>query len=227
MDKNKLIIISGASGGIGEQILQKFKRNYKILAIYNKNRPKIISKNITYLKLDFKSKIKIKQSYFINKKIILIHLAAVKKDNLIVNTKYHDWVNLFKINVHSFQDILNQILPEMIKKKWGRIISFSSTGGINGDIGTSNYTASKYSLHGLNKVIAKEYGNFGITSNVVQLGNFKFGLYNKLTKNKQKSLLSKVPSKKTGNIKNIFNALSFIINSEYLNGSEIKIDGGI
>ena len=74
----------------------------------------------------------------------------------------------------------------MIKINYGKIIIFSSTDGYQGDIGTSSYTSTKHSLHGLSKVISKEYGARGITSTVLLLGNYNYGLYKNLIK-KQKT----------------------------------------
>jgi 3-oxoacyl-[acyl-carrier protein] reductase len=227
MEKNKLIIILGASGGIGTPILKYFSKKYNILAVYKKNRPIVTNKRIKHLKLDLAKKIKINKSYYKNKKIIYINLAAIKNDKLLINYKKSEWRMAFKINVESTFDILQIILPEMIRNKWGRIINFSSTDGINGDVGISSYSATKYSLHGLSRTLSKEYGMLGITSNVLVLGNFNYGMFKKLKDEKQKRILERVPNKKTGNIKNIINAINFLINSDYVNGAEIKIDGGI
>jgi len=227
MEKNKLIIILGASGGIGTPILKYFSKKNNILAIYKKNRPIVTNKRIKYLKLDLAKKIKINKAYYKNKKIIYINLAAIKNDKLLINYKKSEWRMAFKINVESTFEILQIILPEMILNKWGRIINFSSTDGINGDVGISSYSATKYSLHGLSRTLSKEYGMLGITSNVLVLGNFNYGMFKKLKDEKQKRILERVPNKKTGNIKNIINAINFLINSDYVNGAEIKIDGGI
>ena len=227
MEKNKLIIITGSSGGIGSKILEYFSKRYNILAIYKKNKPNLNNKNIRYLKLDFMKKIVINKSYYKNKKIILINLAAVKYDALLINYKRSQLRTMFKINVEAAFEILKILLPEMIIKKWGRIINFSSTDGINGDVGITSYSATKYSLHGLSKVLSKEYGMLGITSNILILGNFNTGMYKKLNYAQQKKILERIPSKKTGNIKNIINAVNFLIKSDYINGAEIKIDGGL
>jgi NAD(P)-dependent dehydrogenase (short-subunit alcohol dehydrogenase family) len=227
MEKDKLIILSGSSGGIGEEILKYFSKKYYVLALYNNNKPKIINKKIKFLKADFKKKIIIKNIFFKNKKIIFINLAAIKINKLFIHSNIHEWKNQFKINVDSFFEITKSILPEMIKKNWGRIINFSSTDGINGDIGIAGYAATKHSIHGFSKVLSKEYGRFGITTNVLILGNFNYGMFKNLSIKKKSTLLKKVPGNKTGRIKNIINAINFIINSDYVNGAEIKIDGGI
>jgi 3-oxoacyl-[acyl-carrier protein] reductase len=227
MEKDKLIILPGSSGGIGEHILKYFSKRYYVLALYNNNKPKIINKKIKFLRVNFKKKIKINNNIFKNKKIILINLASVKINKLFIHSNIYEWKNQFKINVESLFQITKNILPEMIKKKWGRIINFSSTDGINGDIGIAGYSATKYSIHGLSKVLSKEYGRFGITTNILILGNFNYGMFQNLSVEKKNMLLKKVPANKTGSIKNIINAIKFIINSDYVNGAEIKIDGGI
>lgn len=227
MEKNKLIIISGSSGGIGSTILEYFSKNYEILAIYKKNKPTVKNKRVKHLKLDLAKKIRINKSYYKGKKIIYINLAAIKNDKLLINYKKSELRMSFKINVESTFEILQIILPEMILNKWGRVINFSSTDGINGDVGISSYSATKYSLHGLSRALSKEYGMLGITSNVLVLGNFNYGMFKKLKDEKQKKILERVPNKKTGNIKNIINAINFLIKSDYVNGAEIKIDGGM
>jgi|TARA_B100000780_G_C20957729_1_gene382137 3-oxoacyl-[acyl-carrier protein] reductase len=227
MEKNKLIIITGASGGLGLNILKYFSTHHKVLAIYNKNKPKFINSNITYLRIDFLKKIKINIKYLNFQKIVLINLASIKKDGLLINYSLKNWRDVFKVNVESNFEITKIILKQMINNKWGRVINFSSSDGSKGDVGTAAYTSSKLAIHGINKVISKEYAKFNITSNVLLLGNFNFGMFKSLSRAKQNELLNKVPSKKLGHIKNIYNAIEFIINSDYVNNSEIKIDGGL
>ena len=227
MEKDKLIIITGASGGLGLNILKYFSKNYKILAIYNKNKPKFKNQNITLLKINFLSKIEIQKKFLNSKKIILLNLASIKKDGLSINYNLKDWREIFKVNVESNFEISKLVLKQMTLNNWGRIINFSSSDGIRGDIGTVAYTSSKLAIHGISKVISKEYAKFNITSNILLLGNFNYGMFTKLSSSKKNQLLNKVPSKKHGKINNIYNAIEFIINSDYVNNSEIKIDGGL
>lgn len=227
MENDKLIIITGASGGLGLNIIKYFSTKYKIIAIYNKNKPKFQNKNLTFLKINFLGKIRIQQKYLRSKKIILLNLASIKKDGLFVNYNLKDWKEIFKINVESNFEITKILLKKMMVNNWGRIINFSSSDGKKGDIGTIAYTSSKLAVHGINKVVSKEYAKFNITSNILLLGNFNFGMFRKLSSSKKKQLLNKVPSKKHGNMNNIYNAIEFIVNSDYVNNSEIKIDGGL
>ena len=79
----------------------------------------------------------------------------------------------------------------------------------------------------MNKVFSKEYAKFNITFNTINLGSFKTGMYEKLNKKIQNKILKEIPSGKTGKFCNIRNAIRFIISSDYVNGTEINIDGGI
>ena len=92
--------------------------------------------------------------------------------------------------------------------------------------GTSAYSASKTGLQGLSKVISKENAQYNITSNIIELGAFEAGMYKKLSKKEKIKILNKLPNKKLGTIKDIANTIKFLINTNFINGSVIKIDGG-
>ena len=114
----------------------------------------------------------------------------------------------------------------MIRSKWGRVINISSTGGLAGEKGTLLYSTSKNASLSMMNVMAQEYGVFNITFNTLILGNFNFGLFKLLKKDIKENILNKIPTKKTGGVINIYNAIKFIIESDYVNGASIRIDGG-
>ena len=223
-----MIIITGAAGGIGEKILNKLSKVDKVLAIYHKRKPTKKISNVKYIKIDLTNEKKINQlnKYIIKGKIVLLSLAAVKYDNLLINQKKEEIDKIINTNLKSNFLISKYLIKKMMYSKWGRLIYFSSTGSQRGDIGTSAYSASKQGLIGLSKVISKEYGLYNITSNIVQLGAFKEGMYQKLGPNEKKKIINKIPSKKLGKVSQIYNAIRFLINTDFVNGSIIKIDGG-
>ena len=232
MKKNFLIIISGASGGIGQLLIKKLSKRFKILFIYNKKKPKF-AKTSKYLRIDYNkiSKIKnaciiLKKMVLLEKKIIFLNLAATKIDKLSIYINKNEINKTFNINYFSLFYLVQAILPTLIKNKWGRIINFSSTGGLAGEVGTLLYTSSKHASIGMMKVFSKEFAKFNITFNTIKLGNFDAGMYKKLTKNAKADILKKIPSEKTGDVNSIYNAIKFIINSNYVNGSEVSVDGG-
>ena len=160
-------------------------------------------------------------------KLVILNFASIKIDKLSLYVGENDYKKTMEVNVNAFLKIINKVIPFMMKNNWGRIINVSSTGGILGDKGTILYSMSKNASLGMMKVMSKEYGKFNITFNTLKLGNFNHGLFMKLKKDFREKLLEKVPSKKTGNIKNILFAIDFLIKTDYVNGSSINIDGGL
>ncbi len=231
MVKKPIILFFGGSSGIVKETLKYFKNNYEIYAFYNKNNPKNKLKLKKKVKLNLLSDKdilnKIKKINFTNSKIIIVNFASVKIDKISLFVNNKDIKKTFQINTFSFLKILQIILPFMMKFKWGRVINISSTGGLIGDKGTLLYTSSKNATHSMIEVMSKEYANFNITFNTLKLGNFNFGLYKLLKKEVKEKILKKIPNHKTGNVKNIYNAIKFLIESDYVNGSSIKIDGGL
>ena len=230
-----MIILIGASSGIGRELIRELIKIDDVLATYNKKKIiiKIKSKNKKLLikKLDISSEknIKnfIKKNLKILKNITLINLATISVDKLIYNLNFNDIKKTFLIN--SFSNILftKYLINKMIKDNYGRFIFFNSTRASRGDIGISLYSTSKSILKPLSKCIAKELGRFNITSNVISLGYFDSPLLNNIDKKIKNKLLEQIPSKKIGKVRNISNMIKTIIKSDYVNAGEIKIDGGL
>ena len=228
-----MIIILGGSSSLAKELLPLMAKKDKILCLYNNNKPFFKNKRIGLLKINLEN-LKTK-SLLIDKlfrikpkeKIVLVNFASIKIDKLSLFISEKEIKRIFDINFFSFLKFIKALLPKMIENKWGRIISISSTGGLRGDKGTVLYTSSKHAVRGMIKSMSKEYGKYNITFNTLKLGNFNYGLFKKLQKSKKKKLLAAVPSNKTGNVINILNAINFLINSDYVNNSEINIDGGM
>jgi NAD(P)-dependent dehydrogenase (short-subunit alcohol dehydrogenase family) len=134
-------------------------------------------------------------------------MATLSKDNLALNVSSEDWDKVFAINVKANFLFAKYLTPLMMAQSWGRIIHISSYVADNGVPGTLTYSASKSALRGLSNVLSKEYSRFGITSNILQLGYFEDGLINSISREKAAEIKKKVPSKKFGNVVNIFNAI--------------------
>ena len=227
-----MIILTGSSGGIGKEILQYLSDIDVVIALYNSNKPSnFINEKVVYERLDITDLSQVE--LFIEKwrhklnNITIIHFAAVKIDGLTVNYEVSDWDATMNVNLRGNFIITKAVLPLMMQEGWGRIIHVSSRGGVAGDIGTVSYSASKSALMGMSAVLAKEYAKFNITSNVLVLGTFDTGMFNKLPDRQKNKILDKIPSKKYGSISDVFNAINFIIKSDYVTSSVINVDGGI
>ena len=229
MVKKPIILLFGASSGIASELIKFFKKKFIIYAFYNQK--KITSKlKLKKIKLNLlrndEISTKLKKLSLKSQKITIINFASIKIDKLSFNINNKNLKQTFQINTFSFFKILQILLPIMMKSKWGRVIDISSTGGLAGEKGTLLYSVSKNASLSMMKVLSQEYGAFNITFNSLLLGNFDVGLFKLLKQDIKNEILKKIPSKKTGNIINIYNAIKFLINSDYVNGSSIKIDGG-
>lgn len=225
-----MIILTGASGGIGQQIIKPLSKFDNVIGIYNLTKPKIDLKNVSFIKIDLlkeKEILKfIKKIGSSEKNITLINCAGVKKDNLIINQSYKEWKSIIDLNLNTSFLLSKHLLRKMIFNQWGRVIFISSSGARNGDLGTGAYSSSKTGLIGLSKVISKEYGKYNITSNIIELGAFDTGMYKKLNQKIRNKIIKKIPADKLGQKEHIVNTIKFIIDTSFINGSVVKIDGG-
>ena len=230
-----MYLIIGGSSDIGYELSKKLIEEDDIIITYNtkKNLKKIKSnKNkITYLKLDLTKQKNINLFIKKNKKILknikFINLATAKADKLIINLNIQEIENVFNVNILSNIYLSKKLLNLMIQQNYGRFIFFTSKRASRGDIGISLYSSTKEAISGFSRCLAKEYANFNITSNCIKLGYFKTKLFQNIPKKIKLKLLNEIPSKKLGEINNIYNAINTIVKTEYINGSNIDIDGGI
>lgn len=217
------IILTGASGGIGLAIRSELSKIDDLYPIANKNGLEFDNK-VDLTNID---SIKRFIEYWKDqlKHITVIHLAAVKIDELAVFVNEDNWDKVMDINLKGNFLLTKELIPIMMKEKWGRIIHIISSG--LGDVGTLTYSTSKFGLLGMSEVLSREYARYGITSNVLQLGYFQTGMWEKLSQVKKDELLNQIPSKQLGDPQNIVNAVKFIIDSPFVNGSVINVDGGV
>ena len=224
-----MIVLTGASGGIGNFIFKEMSKQEFVIGISNKTSLKVL-KNTKIQKIDLLNNNEIikfiKDNEIFLSKITLVHMAVVKIDKLMCNYTTDDLVKTFSVNFFANFTLTKYLLPIMIKEKWGRIINISSIAA-EGSIGSTAYAASKSALVGYNKSLAKEYGRFNITSNIIRLGYFDVGLIDKLSENKVNKLIDQVPNKKLGAPDEVLKAINYIQSSNYLNGTSINLDGGL
>ena len=226
-----IIFAVGSASSLGKGVLILLSDNkYKIIATYHNKKPKSLKSGIKLEKFDLNSTSQlqeiIRKNNLFNKKVVLLNFSVVKNDKLLINTNNKDLNLSYKININGHVNLIKTFLPLMIKRNFGRIIHLSSSKVIEGEVGPSVYSISKSYLYGFSSTLAKEYGRFNITSNILSLGYFKSKLWNKLPAKIKKNRIKDIPSRKLGSLINISNAIEFVINSEFVNRSVIKIDGG-
>lgn len=227
-----MIILTGASGGIGRAILPLLTALDTVIALYCTNPPNVDDNpRIINHKLNLSSEQDVKDFCdWVKKdfeKITLIHAAALSRDGLAAQLRTIDWDQVMNVNLRGAFFLTRGLLMPMISEKWGRIIYFSSVAGLRGMPGTLAYSTTKSGLIGMSRVIACEYARFGITSNVLALGYFNTGLIETLSEKVRKEIIKEIPSGKLGNTIDIVNAIEFLMKSDYTNGSVLNVDGGI
>jgi 3-oxoacyl-[acyl-carrier protein] reductase len=225
-----MIVLTGASGGIGQGIINHLCKIDDVIGIFNSTEPEPTDNNrIIFEQVDIECPAAVEKFAGKFKKelseITVIHCAASNADGLAANLDLSKWDHVLGVNLRSNFILCQTLLPQMIAEKWGRIIHISSHRGLEGAPGTIAYATSKTGLIGMSKVLAREYARFNITSNVLVLGAFETGLYYNLTEIEKQLILDKIPAKKFGDLTNISNAVEFIIKSGYVNASTINIDG--
>jgi NAD(P)-dependent dehydrogenase (short-subunit alcohol dehydrogenase family) len=223
-------IITGASRGIGKYLFEKFQNEGEVVyGTYLTTEPD--SKNSDFIsKVDISNHSEVLawiNSIKFTEKIELINCAATNYSVFAHKADPVKWKNAIEVNLIGTFNVINAILPEMRKNNYGRIINFSSVVAKMGVPGTSAYASSKAALWGLSKSIAVENATKGITINSLNLGYFNIGMISDVPPEVQEIIKGKIPVNSFGDPINIYNAIKFIISSDYINGASIDINGCI
>ena len=237
--KNKKVIITGGSRGIGLSILKKFYENEaKILTIgSNLENLKNIQNdypNIEIEQLNLKNLNEVKDCFpkLIGKLgglDLLINNAGITKDNLTLRMKEEEWTDVININLSSVFISCQQAIKFMIKNKSGNIINITSVVGHTGNPGQANYTASKAGVVAMTKSLAKEYAKKNIRVNCISPGFIETDMTNELKEEYKLELMKNIPINRLGKGDDIANAALFLGSdaSSYITGETIHVNGGM
>ncbi|MFA5974926.1 MAG: SDR family NAD(P)-dependent oxidoreductase [Elusimicrobiota bacterium] len=228
-----MILLTGATGGIGKQILPQLMSLDNVLCLSRQKMPasRKSGQRIAYARVDLSREASV--TSFVRhyagqlNRITLLHFAASSIDNLAIHYMEADWDRVFDVNLKGNFLLTKALLPRMVQEGWGRIIHISSVVGLHGMPGTLAYAASKSALLGFSKVLSREYARFNITSNVLNLGYFDAGLMDRLKAKTRKTILSQIPSRRLGPVSDIAQVIGCLMKTSYINGAVINIDGGI
>ncbi len=160
---------------------------------------------------------------------ILVNNAGTTRDNLIVRMDEADWDFIQRVNLKSAWLCSKAVTRPMMRKKYGRIVNMSSASGKMGQMGQTNYSASKAGLIGLTKALAREVASRGITVNAVAPGFIKTALTEKMPKEILDSLLPYIPAGRVGTVEDVAYTVAFLVSDEasYITGQVISVDGGL
>ncbi len=237
--KNKKILITGATGGIGNALVDKFNSfGSKIFATgtneekLNKLKSKYSEIHIEKFRLDEHDKIE----NFINtveKKLdgidVLVNNAGITLDNLSIRLTDDNWKRVLDINLTSTFLMCKHTIKKMLRKKYGKIINITSIVGHTGNLGQANYSASKAGIVAFSKSLAIEYAKKNININCVSPGFIKTEMTEKINEEFRKNLVSKIPSGSLGTGEDVSNCVAFLASdmAGYINGETIHVNGGM
>ena len=238
--KNLSIILTGATGGIGNAILDKLVEGGANVLATGTNESKLDAikqkyKNVKAEKFDQSNHDKIEnfvdKSYeILNNKIdILINNAGITKDNLAIRMKDEEWKKVIDTNLTSTFLLSKFVIKKMLKQKNGKILNISSVVGHTGNIGQANYAASKAGIIAMSKSLAIEYGKKNIKVNSISPGFIKSEMTDKLNDEHKDSLMSRISLGRFGEPTDIANTVVFLCSdlSDYITGETIHVNGGM
>ena len=229
---NKKIIITGATGGIGNELVKKFiSLKGKVLAT-GTNDEKLEKLKKEYPDISQHSEIENfveDASSKIKGLDILVNNAGITIDNLSLRMKNEEWQKVIDINLSSTFFICKYGIKKMLKNKFGRIINITSIVGHTGNIGQANYTASKAGIVAMSKSLALEYAKKNITINCVSPGFIQTAMTDKISDEIKKTLMARIPMNKLGNGEDISNSVAFLASdaASYITGETIHVNGGM
>ncbi|MDA7858173.1 3-oxoacyl-[acyl-carrier-protein] reductase [Candidatus Pelagibacter sp.] len=238
--KNKNIIVTGASGGIGNSIIKKLNEaGANILAsgtrIEKLEELKKNYKNIKILKFDISQSDKIEE--FIENATselggsldCLVNNAGITQDNLAIRMSLDEWQKVININLTSTFLMSKFAIKKMLKNKSGKIVNITSVVGHTGNLGQTNYTASKAGIVAMSKSLAIEYAKKNININCISPGFIKTAMTDKIDDKFKEVIISKIPSARLGEPDDIANAVLFLSSdqSSYINGETLHVNGGM
>ena len=237
--KNKKIIITGATGGIGGSLVKKFiSLNGNVLGTGTKNEKlNLLEKEHSGLKVkkfDISNHSKIEEfienaSNELGGLDILVNNAGVNVDNLSLRMKDDEWKKVIDVNLTSTFLLSKYAIKKMLKNKFGRIVNITSIVGHSGNLGQSNYSASKAGIIGMSKSLAIEYAKKNITVNCVSPGFIVSDMTNNLPEKVKDQLTSRIPMARLGNGDDVSNCVAFLSSetTSYVTGETIHVNGGM
>jgi len=238
--KNKNIIVTGASGGIGNSIVQKlYEKGANILAtgtrVEKLEALKTKFNNIKILKFDISQHEKVEE--FINNATeelggsldCIINNAGITKDNLTIRMSLEEWTKVIDINLTSTFLMCKYSIKKMLKNKSGKIINITSVVGHTGNAGQANYTASKAGIVAMSKSLAIEYAKKNINVNCISPGFISTAMTDQIDEKYKETIIAKIPSNRLGKPEDIANAVTFLSSdqSDYVTGETLHVNGGM
>jgi len=209
----KKILLIGGTGGLGKQLTEHLESSYSCVSIGSKT-------------LDVANEEQVKSFLEKTDFDIIIYLSVKNIDGLIHKQTKETTEDQLNVNLFGFLNVLRHSTIKLREKGYGRIIYISSVLSKNPIRGTGLYSASKSFCDNLIKTYSLENSKYGITSNSIQLGYFEGGLTDKVPIDILQNVKNSISLKRLGKVEEMSNLIKTIIETEYINGTNISITGG-
>ena len=237
--KGKKILITGATGGIGNALVKKFLSLDGTVLATGTNSEKLDAlkkefPTLNVLKFDISDHSKIED--FIENVAsqlvgldILVNNAGIAMDNLSIRMKDEEWKKVIDVNLSSTFYLCKHAIKKMLKNKYGRIINITSIVGHTGNLGQANYSASKAGMVAMSKSLAIEYAKKNITVNCVSPGFIQSKMTDRIVESIKAVLTSRIPMSKLGTGEDVSNTVAFLSSdaAAYITGETIHVNGGM
>lgn len=239
----RVAFVTGASQGIGRACALRLAKEGAWVAVAARNQEKLAalvneisaagSKAVAF-PLDVADEDQIKAAVKaaiaqLGKIDILVNNAGITRDQLVMRMKRADWDSVLQTNLTSAYLCIQQVIPSMLKQRWGRIINISSVFGQMGQAGQANYAASKAGLIGLTMAIAREVGSRNITCNAVAPGFIETAMTEALSDDFKQNAVKQIPLARVGTTEDIAGAVAFLASDDasYITGHVLSVNGGM
>ena len=235
----KNVLITGASRGIGKELVYEFIKNgYRVFLNYNKSKKEAVKiseeTGAVLVKADISNSGEVeKMAELIHNNYgkidVLVNNAGISQIKLFTDITENDWDNMFNINMKGMFLVTKAFVSDMINKKKGKIINISSMWGVTGGSCEVHYSASKAAVIGFTKALAKELGPSNINVNCVAPGVIDTEMNSHLSEEDLQALKEETPLERIGSVSDVAKAVLFLVSdkSDFITGQVLNVDGGI
>ena len=243
-DERKIVLVTGASRGIGREIALRFARGgYDVALTYSSEKSKALADEVANLISAIGSgavafKCDVSESAQVNSMVdgicksfgridVLVNNAGITKDGLTMRMTDEQFDDVLNTNLKGAFYLIRACLPGMIRAKRGNIVNISSIVGVHGNPGQANYSASKAGIIGITKSVAKEVASRGIIVNAVAPGAIDTAMFSSLNEKIREAVIGSIPLGRLGTGEEVADAVYFLANQSYITGQVLNVDGGM
>src|SRR5579862_2441163 len=239
----RVALVTGASQGIGRTCALRLAKDGAAVAVAARNQEKLneLVNEITAaggkaaaFPVDVAEEEQVKSTIKaviaqLGKIDILVNNAGITRDQLVMRMKRADWDAVLQTNLTAAYLCIQQVIPSMLKQRWGRIINITSVFGQMGQAGQANYAASKAGLIGLTMAMARELASRNITCNAVAPGFIETNMTAALSEEFRQTAVKSIPLGRVGSAEDVASAVSFLASEEasYITGHVLNVNGGL